>query len=204
MDSINTPFPECIRLLCQNIKLDPGFNAFYKWSREAKIPVIVLSSGMVPIIRALLTELVGPTAEEIEIVANNVKDKPPKTKDQEGGWDCTFHDDSDFGHDKSLTIRPYAKYFAEHPDEPRPTMLYAGDGVSDLSAAKETDLLFAKKGRDLVTYCEREGIPFTIFEDWSTIMQITQDIYHGKTSTEQVADSKADGESTREEKKTIK
>jgi 2-hydroxy-3-keto-5-methylthiopentenyl-1-phosphate phosphatase len=25
-------------------------------------------------------------------------------------------------------------------------MFYAGDGVSDLSAAKETDLLFAKKG----------------------------------------------------------
>ena len=73
-------------------------------------------------------------------------------------------------------------------------MLYAGDGVSDLSAAKETDLLFAKKGRDLVTYCEREGIPFTVFEDWSTIMQTTQDIYHGKTSIEQVADSKADGE----------
>jgi len=26
-------------------------------------------------------------------------------------------------------------------------MFYAGDGVSDLSAAKETDLLFAKKGQ---------------------------------------------------------
>ncbi len=26
-------------------------------------------------------------------------------------------------------------------------MFYAGDGVSDLSAAKETDLLFAKRGR---------------------------------------------------------
>lgn len=52
-----------------------------------------------------------------------------------------------FGHDKSLTIRPYAEYFKQHPDEQRPTMFYAGDGVSDLSAARETDLLFAKKGR---------------------------------------------------------
>jgi len=51
-----------------------------------------------------------------------------------------------FGHDKSLTIRPYAEYFQQHPAE-RPTMFYAGDGVSDLSAARETDLLFAKKGR---------------------------------------------------------
>lgn len=46
-----------------------------------------------------------------------------------------------FGHDKSLEIRPYAAL----PD--RPIMFYAGDGVSDLSAAKETDLLFAKAGR---------------------------------------------------------
>ena len=203
MDSINTPFPECIRLLCQNIKLDPGFKDFYEWSRETNVPVIVLSSGMIPIIRALLMELVGPTASDIEIVANDVVDKPPKTKDQEGGWDCKFHDDSGFGHDKSLTIRPYAKYFAEHPDEPRPTMLYAGDGVSDLSAAKETDLLFAKKGRDLVTYCEREDIPFTVFEDWSTILQTTKDLYAGKASTKQVADA-PNTEDTTAEKKTTK
>lgn len=50
--------------------------------------------------------------------------------------------DSHFGHDKSLTLRPYAQL----PEDKRPTMFYAGDGVSDLSAASETDLLFAKKG----------------------------------------------------------
>jgi 2-hydroxy-3-keto-5-methylthiopentenyl-1-phosphate phosphatase len=51
-------------------------------------------------------------------------------------------DNSHFGHDKSIEIRQYAKL----PDSQRPIMFYAGDGVSDLSAAKETDLLFAKKG----------------------------------------------------------
>jgi 2-hydroxy-3-keto-5-methylthiopentenyl-1-phosphate phosphatase len=49
---------------------------------------------------------------------------------------------SGFGHDKSRTIRPYARL----PADERPTLFYAGDGVSDLSAARETDLLFAKKG----------------------------------------------------------
>lgn len=57
-------------------------------------------------------------------------------------------------------------------------MFYAGDGVSDLSAARETDLLFAKKGMDLVTYCEREDIPFTLFEDWSTIAAGVKDIVY--------------------------
>jgi 2-hydroxy-3-keto-5-methylthiopentenyl-1-phosphate phosphatase len=40
-----------------------------------------------------------------------------------------------------LEIRPYKAL----PDNERPVMFYAGDGVSDLSAAVETDLLFAKK-----------------------------------------------------------
>ena len=128
MDSVKTPFPECVRLLRQNIKLDPYFKEFYLWTREAGVPVIVLSSGMTPIIRALLLELVGPEAEDIEIVCNEVVDRPGKTQDQEDGWDIKFHDDSGFGHDKSLTIRPYKKHFDEHPEESRPIMLYAGDG----------------------------------------------------------------------------
>ncbi|KAL8650711.1 MAG: hypothetical protein Q9210_003667 [Variospora velana] len=185
MESVKTPFPECIKLLCENIKLDPYFKEFYQWSRENKVPVIVLSSGMTPIIRSLLVHLIGPEANDIEIVSNEVVDKAGKTKDQEDGWQLKYHDDSGFGHDKSLTIRPYAKHFADKPKEPRPTMLYAGDGVSDLSAARETDLLFAKKGH--VTYCEREGIPFTVFENWQSILGTTKDIFEGKTNLKTVA-----------------
>ncbi|KAL8771599.1 MAG: hypothetical protein Q9209_003042 [Squamulea sp. 1 TL-2023] len=162
MESVKAPFPECIRLLCENIKLDPYFKDFYLWSKTNNVPVIVLSSGMNPIIRSLLVHLVGPEANDIEIVSNEVVVKPGKTLDQEDGWQLKYHDDSGFGHDKSLTIRPYAKHFTARPDEPRPTMLYAGDGVSDLSAARETDLLFAKKGHDLITYCEREDVPVTM------------------------------------------
>ncbi|SLM40293.1 phosphoserine phosphatase [Lasallia pustulata] len=187
MDSVTTPYPECIQYLCDNIKLDPYFKEFYTWSRENNVPVIVLSSGMVPIIRALLVHLVGPEAEDIEIVANDVADRPGKKQDQTGGWEIKFHDDSDFGHDKSLAIRPYADHIAKLPENDRPTLLYAGDGVSDLSAARETDLLFAKKGKDLVTYCEREGVPFTLFEDWKSILETLKDIHSGKKSLEKVA-----------------
>ncbi len=107
------------------------------------MPVVVLSSGMTPIIRSLLKHLLGPEADEIPVVCNEMVDRPGVP----GGWTIQFHDDSGFGHDKSLTIRPYAEHFDKNPGKPRPTMLYAGDGVSDLSAARETDLLFAKKGR---------------------------------------------------------
>ncbi len=192
MDSVKTPYPECIKLLCQNIKLDPHFNSFYEWSRGNSVPVIVLSSGMTPIIRALLVHLIGPHANDIEIISNEVADRPPKKQNEERGWQILFHDESDFGHDKSLAIRPYAKHFEEYPNEPRPTMLYAGDGVSDLSAARETDLLFAKKGYDLVTYCQREGVPYTEFENWSSILATTKAIFEGKTTVKAVADQSAE------------
>ncbi|KAI9809187.1 MAG: hypothetical protein M1825_002478 [Sarcosagium campestre] len=189
LDSVkNTSFPDCIKQLCENIKLDPYFKDFFYWAIENNVPVVVLSSGMVDVIRALLVHLIGPDAHKMQIVGNEVVDRPGKSRDQPGGWTIQFHDESGFGHDKSLTIRPYAQL----PEAQRPTLLYAGDGVSDLSAARETDLLFAKKGQDLVTYCEREGVPYTVFEDWESILATTKDIYEGKTDVKKVAAQQAE------------
>ena len=147
LDSIKAPYPQCIDLLKKNISLDPQFKVFYTWAKSAGIPVIILSSGMTSIIRPLLVDFLGPEAEEIDIVCNEMVDRPGMNRDQPGGWTIRFHDDSDFGHDKSLTIRPYREHFEKNQSQKRPTLLYAGDGVSDLSAARETDLLFAKTGK---------------------------------------------------------
>lgn len=93
MDSIKTPYDECIKILLANIKLDPYFAEFYKWARANNVPVVVLSSGMVPIIRALLKHLVGETAEDIQIVANDVAGRGEKSINEEGGWEIIFHDE---------------------------------------------------------------------------------------------------------------
>lgn len=184
MNSITTPYDECIKTLIANIKLDPHFKSFFDWSLQNNIPVVVISGGMVPIIEALLEHLLGPDYSKIQIVANDVAVKPGHASINEvDGWDIVYHDDSGHGHDKSLTLKPYAAL----PEGERPTMFYAGDGVSDLSAAKETDLLFAKKGMDLITYCVREKIPFTEFEDWSSITQTVMDIVAGKTDVHAAA-----------------
>lgn len=58
-------------------------------------------------------------------------------------YPCSYLTNSVFGHDKSREIKPYKAL----PEGKRPTLLYAGDGVSDLSAAAETDLLFARDGK---------------------------------------------------------
>ena len=59
--------------------------------------------------------------------------------------------------------------------------------MSDLSAARESDLLFAKEGQDLVTYCEREGIPFTTFRDWTEIKRETEQIFSGEKDVKGLA-----------------
>lgn len=92
LDSVKTPFSKCVTTLCENIKLDPHFKDFYDWTLENNIPVVVLSSGMVDIIRALLVHLVGPTANKIQIISNDVQDRPGMTREQEGGWEIKFHD----------------------------------------------------------------------------------------------------------------
>jgi 2,3-diketo-5-methylthio-1-phosphopentane phosphatase len=149
MDSVTKPYPECIDYLVKNIKLDPHFLEYYRWALENGIPTVVVSSGMRPIIHAILQNLVGPDADKMDIVSNEVEARPGKSIDQEGGWQIKYHDDSGFGHDKSLTIRPYR----ELPEGERPILFYAGDGVSDLSAARETDLLFAKQGHGKFQNC---------------------------------------------------
>ena len=137
LDSVDTPFDECKDMLLKNIKLDPGFKEFYDWSQENNVPIVILSGGMRPNISALLDNLLGP-GWNIQIVSNDVQSRDGKDINTKGGWNIKFHDESEHGHDKSLEIRKYSSL----PD--RPIMMYAGDGVSDLSAAKETDLLFAK------------------------------------------------------------
>lgn len=144
LDSVKTPFNECIATLQKNMKLDPHFLEFYNWSKENNVPIVVLSSGMKPIIRALFASFLGEAPDDhLQIVANDVESRDGKDINSEGGWQIKYHDESHFGHDKSREIKPYAAL----PDDVRPTLLYAGDGVSDLSAASETDLLFAKKGK---------------------------------------------------------
>lgn len=183
LDSVQIPFNECIKVLEENIKLDPYFPEFFEFCSMNNIPIVILSGGMEPIIRALLHKFIGEDASSIQIVSNDVISRDGKQINEKGGWKIKFHDDSDFGHDKSREIKPYANL----PPNKRPTLFYAGDGVSDLSAAKETDLLFAKKGYDLVTYCLREKVPFTVFEDWSTILSTVKSIVSGKTTVKEVS-----------------
>ncbi|KAL7411318.1 HAD-like domain-containing protein [Mrakia frigida] len=177
----NVTFPEAVDILRKAIKLDPGFLPFYTWCRAQSppIPVIVVSSGMEPIIRGILAELIGEQeAADIDIVANDVS-----LGEGPHDWDIVYrHPESGFGHDKSLAILP----FKNLPH--KPTLFFCGDGISDMSAAQHAHVLFVKnkEGNDLKIYCENKGLPFKLFDDFTTVLEEVKAVVEGAKTPEQV------------------
>ena len=109
MDSVTKPYDQCIQYVVDNVKLDPGFAEFFQWSLQNNIPVVVLSSGMEPVIKALLKKLVGPDSDKMQVLANSVGPRSGKDINEEGGWTILFrHPESGFGHDKSIELRKYS------------------------------------------------------------------------------------------------
>ncbi|KAH9911934.1 HAD-like domain-containing protein [Epithele typhae] len=178
-------FEFCKEELKKNITLDGGFKDFHKYCKEQDIPVVIISSGMEPSIRAVLSKLIGDDAKEIDIVSNNVDIHP------DGTWSIKYrHPTSGFGHDKSQAILPYRRL-------PNPPLIFFfGDGVSDMSAARHADVLFVKckdgGDNDLAAYCRREGIPHILFADFSHARVVVADIVEGRTTAaEALAKGKA-------------
>ena len=93
MDSVTRPYPECIDYLVKNIKLDPYFNEYFQWALAHNIPTVILSSGMEPVIRAILKNLVGPDHVKLAIISNEVEPRDGKKIDEEGGWKIKYHDE---------------------------------------------------------------------------------------------------------------
>lgn len=50
-----------------------------------------------------------------------------------------------------------------------PLIVFIGDGVSDLAAAREADVLFARRGLRLEEYCIEHGIPYTPFDSFADV-----------------------------------
>ncbi|TEB34041.1 hypothetical protein FA13DRAFT_1729500 [Coprinellus micaceus] len=171
---------ECKKYLKEHMRLDPGFKEFYQFCKDNDIPFIIVSSGMAPLIRAVLSTLIGEQdASEIEIIANEVDIF------DDGKWDIHYrHPSSGFGHDKSQAILPYRRL-----PEP-PVIFFFGDGVSDISAARHADVLFAKEKpngeNDLSVYCTKHGIKHLHFQDFSDATPVVSSIVKGDSTVEQI------------------
>ena len=187
LESVHRPFEEMKELTRRDVKLDPGFKEFHAFAKENHIPIVVVSSGMTPIIRSIFSNLIGEEeASKLEIISNDVEFTDPEKKGDT--WSIVYrHPDNVNGHDKSLSILPYR-------DLPqRPLLFFAGDGISDISAARHADVLFVKdkKDNDLATYCDKRNIGYHLFKDWTVPKHMIQQWLNGDLTREQLITRRA-------------
>ncbi|OCB91904.1 hypothetical protein A7U60_g800 [Sanghuangporus baumii] len=149
-----------------DIYLDPGFNDFYKFCKGNDIPVVIVSSGMEPNIRAVLSKFIGEEeAATIDIVSNHVKSLP------NGKWEIQYRHPTRY----VCTFSPVPGLKAD---------------VLDMSAARHADVLFVKlkqdNENDLHEYCKREGIPHVLFSDFLHALNVVKAIVTGERTKEDV------------------
>ncbi|KAA8649267.1 putative 2,3-diketo-5-methylthio-1-phosphopentane phosphatase [Aspergillus tanneri] len=125
----------------KQLDMDSGFQEFHQFSCLTQSSRHIFGSGGVV---------------KFEIVANCVAISP-------GGpnWKPIWRHESDLGHDKALSVNERrAQEVEDCPEGEIPLIIFIGDGVSDLPAAREADVLFARKGLLLEEYCIGNKIPY--------------------------------------------
>jgi len=163
--SLDVPFEDGFKALQSGLTLDKDFKTFHDFCRNNSIPFNVISAGIKPVLRRVLDHFIGEEASaSIGIVSNEAE------IDEEGhNWKPVWRHDTPLGHDKSLSINEYKESAKiESEDGTIPMIIFIGDGVSDLPAARESDVLFARRGLALEEYCvenKLEYIPYDSFAD---------------------------------------
>ncbi|HEX9654561.1 MAG TPA: MtnX-like HAD-IB family phosphatase [bacterium] len=59
-------------------------------------------------------------------------------------------------------------------------VIYIGDGLSDRCGAREADVVFAKRGRDLLTFCRNNHIHHYEFENFLDVMNVIRSLVNSQ------------------------
>lgn len=145
-----------IRLVLDQVEIDPTFVHFVSWCRANGIPVRIVSEGIDRVIHTLLER------EQIrvdQVSASHLIEAP------DGSLSLTFPGESDGSSCQAGLCK--CRFFAE----PRggSTRVFIGDGRSDFCCATKPDLLFARSR--LLDYCRRNHIECTAFEDFAAVTE---------------------------------
>ncbi|GAC1491936.1 MAG: MtnX-like HAD-IB family phosphatase [Vulcanimicrobiaceae bacterium] len=144
-------FDEVAARLRAEIAVDPTFVTFAARARARGIPVIVLSSGIAPIIRDRLAR-VG--LGDLPVIANDVRALP-------AGWKIVFRDTVGNGTDKAAFVRAARARGSR--------TVFVGDGHSDFDAALAADRRFAKSGLALARFLRERDVDFRSFASFDEI-----------------------------------
>ncbi|KAK0719655.1 HAD-like domain-containing protein [Lasiosphaeris hirsuta] len=139
-----------------------------KFCRANSIPFDTISAGLKPVLHRVLDTFLGEEeSSHIGIVANDAE-----IRDDGSKWKPVWRHETRLGHDKALSVQEAWKE-AELPCENGtvPMIVFIGDGVSDLAAAVEADVLFARRGLRLEEYCVEKIVPYLPFDTFADIQR---------------------------------
>jgi len=165
--SLNVPFEDGFDVMKGALDIDPAFLEFHAFCVKNNIPFNVISAGLKPILRRVLDEFLGKEQSRlIDIIANDA------TISDDGKWKPVWRHNSALGHDKAASIQEYRTIASsESEDGSCPLIIFVGDGVSDLAASREADVLFARKGLRLEEYCRENKIAYSAFNTFADIQK---------------------------------
>jgi len=150
--------------------LDHTFVPFVEACREHRYPVTILSDGLDIYVRYLLQKHDVP---ELPLISN-------RGHLEDGGLRVEFPypDPGKTGGGVCKGDR-IAEFRAQ--DKLGRAIIFVGDGMSDVGALPQVDILFAKK--DLQQYCERQNIPYNGFDTFDDVSRelTRRSIFAGKT-----------------------
>jgi 2,3-diketo-5-methylthio-1-phosphopentane phosphatase len=165
--SLRVPFEDGFEFMSTSLEIDQDFRDFHAFCIRNNIPFNVISAGLKPVLRRVLDEFLGKNQSRlIDIIANEVEVSPDGNK-WTVGW---RHGGTPLGHDKAASIQEYRTIASSESDDGScPMIIFVGDGVSDLPAAREADVLFARAGLKLEEYCRDNKIPYFPFDTFADI-----------------------------------
>lgn len=166
--SLDVPFADGFEALKEGLEIDPDFQTFHKFCINNKIPFNVISAGLKPVLRSVLDHFLGEEeASNIDIVANDAE-----ISEDGSQWKPVWRHDNELGHDKSLSLAEYKEAAQLESDNGTiPMIIFIGDGVSDLPAARHSDVLFARRGLRLEEYCIEHKLPYIPFDTFADIQK---------------------------------
>jgi 2-hydroxy-3-keto-5-methylthiopentenyl-1-phosphate phosphatase len=145
--------PQDVLNFASELKLNEGFEDFYKTLKKKDYRIIIASEGFDFYIDPVLRE---NGFENLEVISSHLEYKD--------GWEFKYPHASESceqcGNCKKEVVNKLKKDGYK--------VYYAGDGYSDRCASHEADVVFAKSL--LAKYCRDNGIPYTQFEDFHQIL----------------------------------
>jgi 2-hydroxy-3-keto-5-methylthiopentenyl-1-phosphate phosphatase len=149
---------ESVERLFEQEQLRAGFPEFYQYCNKEALPLVIVSDGFSLYIRPILEM----NNLDIKYYTNTIEINDEGTLDIEftHGRESCRH----CGACKCAAI--------DLTSDENDTIVYIGDGYSDVCPVKIADIVFA---RDMLCkMCERDGVPYHPFQDFFQVMAILE------------------------------